>query len=358
MLPNCAPNACVLRQIYLEPNNQSSADSPTSYTDNFTGSITVNGLSVHDSTGWHAMAAGFGTAGHWVGNPVGHDVDKLSVGPSGLTDKFDVGYIDTAAFAPVDAPAALPAIMTGSVLGDSGNKPVQTYGLDGDLTLNVQSVGVATALPGAGTDGLIVDRNYAELASTGVDQQVSQEVWLAPTAPADFAAKLQAAGVAVLSTTTATATADQYSREGPALALILFLADAAAAAILAAGGAILGLHLAGRRRSYELAALVATGARKRSLGGGLLIEQGLTLGFGSLFGIGAGLLATVLAVPSIPEFVNLPLNGGAPLHYTPSAGELATLLGIAVLLLAAAAAGSVLALIRSVRPDQLREAAP
>jgi ABC-type antimicrobial peptide transport system permease subunit len=121
---------------------------------------------------------------------------------------------------------------------------------------------------------------------------------------------------------------------------------------------VLGMHLAGRRRTHEMAALVATGARKRSLGNGLLIEQGMTLGFGALFGIGAGLLATVLAVPSIPEFVNLPPGGGAPLIYHPSAGQLSTFLGVAVVLLAVAALASAGALIRAIRPDQLREAAP
>ncbi len=361
-LPNCAPHPCQLRNLYLEPQN------PTTPTFSmpgapFAGTFAINGISVHDDSGWHPVDAGLGTAGHWQAKQSTGSEHKFALSPGRLSDTFNQrdyysGSPADETLEPVDTPGVLPAIMTQSVLGSGGAKAVDTYGLDDNISLTVRPVAVATALPGAGENGLIVDRDYAELASAGAAVDVRDEVWLAPTAPSDFTAKLRAAGVAVLSATTATDTADTYSRQGPALALALFLADAAAAAILAAGGAVLGMHLAGRRRGYEMAALVATGARKRSLGGGLLIEQVMTLGFGALFGIGAGLLAAVLAVPSIPEFVNLPFNGGAPLRYQPSASELSTFLGIAVVLLAVAALASAGALIRSIRPEQLREAAP
>jgi ABC-type antimicrobial peptide transport system permease subunit len=201
----------------------------------------------------------------------------------------------------------------------------------------------------------VVDRAYAERASSSTLVDAGWQVWLAkPSQAGGFATKLRHAGVAVAGTQTSAGLAGRYSRQGPALALVLFLADAAAAALLAAAGAVLALHLAGRRRTYELAALSATGARRRSLRGGLLIEQGLTLGFGALVGIGAGILAAYLSVPSVPEFVHSPK---APaLHYTPNAGALAALLGIAVVLLAVAAVASVTSLVRAARPDQLREA--
>ncbi|HEY4458744.1 MAG TPA: FtsX-like permease family protein [Pseudonocardiaceae bacterium] len=362
-LPNCAPNACTLRQLYLEPQLSSNSSAGT-MDQAFAGTLAISGISAHDDTGWHPVDAGLGTKGHWaLASGVPHDPSKLSAGSGRLVDNFSessayTGVQANPAIAPVDAPAVLPAIMTGTALGPGAPPTAQTFGVDDKISLNVRPVTVATALPGAGTDGLIVDRDYAELASTGVAGDINTQVWLAPTAPADFAAKLRAAGVTILTTSTATGAIDTFSRQGPALALDLFLADAAAAAILAAGGAVLGMHLAGRRRTHEMAALVATGARKRSLGNGLLIEQGMTLGFGALFGIGAGLLATVLAVPSIPEFVNLPPGGAAPLIYHPSAGQLSTFLGIAVVLLAVAALASAATLIRAIRPDQLREAAP
>jgi ABC-type antimicrobial peptide transport system permease subunit len=348
-LPNCGQYACRLRQIYLAPQATDSGNGVAP----FTGSVTLRGLALHDGRGWHPVDAGFGDRGRWISAAS----DTIVTGDGSLTDTF-TGSLGNVALNVVDLPAALPAIMTGSVLGNSADAPVQTYGLDDDVSLAVRPVAIAAALPGAGTDGLIVDLTYAQRSGNGIAGDIGQQVWLSPTAPTDFAARLRAAGVTILSTQQASTTADTYHRQGPALALVLFLADAAAAALLAAGGAVLGMHLAGRRRGYELAALVATGASKRSLGGGLLIEQGITLGFGALLGIGAGLLATVLAVPSIPEFVNLPLNGGAPLHYTPSAGALGSLVGIAVGLLVIAALGSVWTLVSSIRPDQLREAAP
>lgn len=360
-LPDCAPHPCQLRNLYLEPQNPtlnfSVVGSP------FAGTFAINGIGEHDDAGWHPVNAGLGTAKNWRAVQTTGDTHNLTLTPGSLSDNFLQqntygGSQTNETLEPVDTPNVLPAIMTQSVLGGGGPKAADTYGLDDNISLTVRPVAIATALPGAGESGLIVDRDYAELASTGTQVDVRTEVWLAPTAPADFAARLRAAGVSILSTTTATDTAGSYSRQGPALALALFLADAAAAAILAAGGAVLGMHLAGRRRSYEMAALVATGARKRSLGGGLIIEQVMTLGFGALFGIGAGLLAAVLAVPSIPEFVNLPFNGGAPLQYHPSASQLSMFLGIAVVLLAAAALASAGALIRSIRPEQLREAAP
>lgn len=361
-LPNCEDHPCTLRSIYLEPENTNPL-AFTQFNPNFTGHFQVNAITEHDGSGWHPANAGLGQTGHWAATSISpHSLNQVSNAPGSVTDTFAEpnisGTAQNATLTPIDIPPVIPAIMTASVAGTGGAPTVDTHGLDDNISLTVSPVAVAAALPGAGTSGLIVDRDYAELASTGLASDVATEVWLSPTAPADFTAKLRAAGVSILSTSSATDTADTYERQGPALALALFLADAAAAAILAAGGAVLAMHLAGRRRSYEMAALVATGARKRSLGNGLLIEQSMTLGFGALFGIGAGLLATALAMPSVPELVNLPLNGGAPLLYSPSAAQLTTFLGIAVVLLAVAALGSAAALIRSVRPDQLREAAP
>jgi putative ABC transport system permease protein len=360
-LPDCAPHPCQLRNLYLEPQNPTLNFGVVGAP--FAGTFAINGIGEHDAAGWHPVQAGLGTATNWQAVRTIGGTHKFTLGPGTLSDNFVQrnaysGSQTNETLEPVDTPNVLPAIMTQSVLGDGGAKTADTYGLDDNISLTVRPVAIAAALPGAGESGLIVDRDYAELASTGIQVDVRSEVWLAPTAPADFTAKLRAAGVSIQSITTATDTAGSYSRQGPALALVLFLADAAAAAVLAAGGAVLGMHLAGRRRSYEMAALVATGARKRSLGGGLIIEQVMTLGFGALFGIGAGLLAAVLAVPSIPEFVNLPFNGGAPLRYHPSASQLSMFLGIAVVLLAAAALASAGALIRSIRPEQLREAAP
>jgi ABC-type antimicrobial peptide transport system permease subunit len=146
----------------------------------------------------------------------------------------------------------------------------------------------------------------------------------------------------------------RFARQGPALASVLFLADAAAAALLAAGAAILGLYLSARRRRYEYAALSASGVARRTLRRAVLTELALVLGFGSIIGIAAGLGGAVLALRSIPEFTSQPAV--PPLSYVPAAGPLAVLLGGAVALLIVAAVASSITLIRGVRLEQLREA--
>ncbi len=120
-------------------------------------------------------------------------------------------------------------------------------------------------------------------------------------------------------------------RQGPGLASILFLADAAAAALLAAGAAILGLYLSARRRRYEYAALAASGVKRRTLQVAVLIELAAVLGFGTIVGIATGLAAAALALRSVPEFITLP--AAPPLYYVPSVVPVAVLLGVVVGLL-------------------------
>ena len=156
----------------------------------------------------------------------------------------------------------------------------------------------------------------------------------------------------VLSARTAASVAAVFARQGPALASVLFLADAAAAALLAAGAAVLGLYLSARRRRYEYAALSASGVTTRTLRRAVLSEMAVVLGFGVIVGIGSGLLAAVLALRTVPEFLVTP---EAPLSYVPAAAPLAVLLGAAVALLAVAAVSASVLLIRGISLDQLRE---
>ena len=82
---------------------------------------------------------------------------------------------------------------------------------------------------------MIVDRSYAELAAGQNLAQVMQQVWLAPGAQQIIEPRLIKAGVQVTSVSTTASAAALLGRQGPGLASILFLADAAAAALLAAG---------------------------------------------------------------------------------------------------------------------------
>ena len=194
-----------------------------------------------------------------------------------------------------------------------------------------------------------MDRTYAERAAGGTPAYSSQQVWLAPGALARVRPALRAAGVRINGVVSAGAQRAQLARQGPALATVLFLADAAAAAALAAGAAITGLYASGRRRRYEYAALLASRVPRRSIRASLLAEQAIVLGFGVVIGLAAGFAATVLAVRSVPEFITQPQ--APPLSYLPPIGGLALLVAAALAVLVLAAVAASMLLVRSVRPD-------
>jgi ABC-type antimicrobial peptide transport system permease subunit len=224
----------------------------------------------------------------------------------------------------------------------------------GDATLRLAPVSVGPALPGLGAEGAVVDRAYALRAADGADASSTQQVWVAPSAAATFPQKLKDAGVTILGTQSAASQTDLYQRQGPALAVLLFLAGAALGALLASGGTALSLHLAGRRRTYEVAAMSALDVRRRTLLASLFGEQGLLLIFGVGIGVAAGVAGAILAVPSVPEFADMP--AAPPLLYGLQAGPVFGLAAGAVAILVAVIAASSAALLRGSRFSQLREA--
>ena len=254
----------------------------------------------------------------------------------------------------MDRPYPLPALAAREVL-PSGARVAQVVGLDGS-PLFVHPVAIAAAIPGAPSNGVVVNRIFAERAAGGTPAYASQQVWLAPGALARVGPALRAAGVRINGVTSAASVRAELIRQGPALATVLFLADAAAAAALAAGAAITGLYASGRRRRHEYAALMATRVPRRSIRASLLAEQAIVLGFGVVIGLAAGLAATLLAVRSVPEFISPP--PAPPLDYLPPISDLALLVGAALAVLVLAAVTASMLLVRSVRPDLLREAEP
>ena len=200
----------------------------------------------------------------------------------------------------------------------------------------------------------MVDRTLALRASEGGVLRDIETVWVGPTAVGRVPQQLDAAGVTVLDTSSAAELTRVYGRQGPGLALLLFLTGASLAALLAGGGAALTLHLNGRRRTYELAAMIALGLRRRTLLASLYLEQGLLVLFGVVVGTAAGLGAAVLALPAIPEFSDVPT--APPLRYDVQVGPIAVSLAVAVLVLVLTVAISSAGLVRAAHVDQLREA--
>jgi ABC-type antimicrobial peptide transport system permease subunit len=187
------------------------------------------------------------------------------------------------------------------------------------------------------------------------EEFATQQVWLSDTAPADAVQRLDRAGLQVVDTRTTAARRALLDRSAPALGLLLFAFAAAAAAVLAAGATAVALYLSGRRRSFELAAMLVVGAPRRSLVAAAVGEQLLVLGTALVLGVAGGLGAALLVLPAVPE---LPAGGAADLRYAPHAGSLVLfLVGLAAVVVATAA-GAALGLVRAARPGLLREAAP
>ena len=341
---------CVLQDLSLSPTGRQLA---RHLRGPIQGDLVLISLQEHSGGRWRAVSPGvLKSATAW--RPANHDTppDVITAGSGGLSWKF----VSPSAVAPTlqsaNRPFPLPAVAASALVG-RGNGTFAGIGLDGN-TLPLGPVFPAAAIPGAPSYGLIVDRGYAELAAGQNLAQVMQQVWLAPGAQRIIEPRLIKAGIQVTSVTTTASTAALLGRQGPGLASILFLADAAAAALLAAGAAILGLYLSARRRRYEYAALAASGVKRRTLRVAVLIELAAVLGFGTIVGIATGLAAAALALRSVPEFITLP--AAPPLYYVPSPIPVAVLLGVAVALLLITAVTASMTLIRGVRLDQLREA--
>ena len=306
------------------------------------GPAAVRSIEVRSGGIWHPVAAALTGGGLWRAT-TGRGAPDATGAPTTLRTWTATSW-----------PDPLPALVTADVgaLPRTGASTVGVTGLDG-APLAVRPVATVT-VPGTVSGGLVVDRTYARRIAYDTRAASTAQVWLAEGVPASFADRLRAAGVRVAGVQRAADTAAALRRQGPALAASLFAADAVIAALLAALGTVAALHLASRRRRYELSVLAASGCPRSSLRAGLWLEQALVLGPGVVAGTAAGLLAVRLALPAVPEFVEVPAQPA--LLYVPAWGPLALLLGLAVAVTAAVAAVSVGTLLAGVRPDQLREA--
>lgn len=311
------------------------------------GTVTVRSIEVHDESGWHAATGAF-TDGAWT--DTSDQNVQLDANGQQLRWSFIAVRGQPAAITVHDHPDPLPGLVSDDLAGS--NSSVQATGLNGTGVI-VAVADRVPSVPSAPDNGVVVDLTYAERLAGGNDSPSLPQVWV--RGPADRVARaLAAAHVAVVNRQSSSGLNDELGRQGPGLASVLFLADAGAAAVLAALAAVLSLSAAARRRRYEYAALAATGATTRSLYAALAIEQLVVIGFGTVIGVGAGLLAIALAGHSVPEFVISP--SANLITYRPDVLFLGLTLGAAVVLLLGTAAVAAAALLRSVTPEQLREA--
>jgi putative ABC transport system permease protein len=316
------------------------------------GKVTITGMAVRKNGTWTSLGPGLlAAANRWTAQEGGQQGGSLTASSAGLTWQFHSAKLDDSTLVSVDRPSALPIILSTGV-AQPGAGIVHASGLDGNQA-TFKVAGQAASLPSITSAGGIIDLRYAELAADFNYPQVDEQVWLADGAQPVIEKRLKAEGVRVESAVSTASEAAFLGRQGPGLGNVLFLADAAAAVLLASGTAILGLCVSARRRRYEYAALEASGVARRALRRSLLIEIAVVSLFGSITGIAAGLGALAIAVRGVPEFIS---NPGVPLNYHPPGQQLALWLGLSVVLLLVAACAAAIALIRGIRSEQLREA--
>ena len=291
-------------------------------------------------------------AGSWRAGHSDAPPDLITAGDGGITWAFNSRPAQDAILTSVNRPYPLPAVVSSALVGPSQTQATGT-GLDGGA-LGLKVIAAAVAVPGAPANGVIVDRRYAELAAGLTSSATTvEQVWLGGGDQQAIEDRLQAAGVSIASSSSTAATAAAFARQGPALSSVLFLADAAAATLLAARAAIRDLYLSARRRRYEYAALSASGVSFRTLRRAVRTELALLLGFGIVVGVAIGAVAALVTLHSLPEFINAP--PAAVLSYVPPALPLVVMLVVAVAVLTTAALLASGALIRGVSLDQLRE---
>jgi hypothetical protein len=357
-LPSSSARLRSLTIIASAPQPQSGAPGPVA------GSFTVAAVQTRTGAGWRpapglaAPVDGSASPGLWQPVPAAQAQGDVPQAAPGAGLRF--GYrmsgsgVQEVTWAAVSWPAPMPALVSRDVAADRpapGGPAVA--GLDG-AALPITPV-ATVVVPGAPSGGVIVDRTYARRAAFDTALTGTEQVWLAAATPASFADRLRSAGARVVAARTPAAVEAALRQQGPALATVLFVADATVAAGLATAGAVAALHLAGRRRRYELSALAAAGCPRRTLRMALWLEQLAVLGAGLAAGVTAGVAAVRMALPAVPEFVEPPAD--PPLRYDPAWEVLAASLVATALVVAGVALLSGVALMAQIRADRLREAA-
>ncbi|MCU1622061.1 MAG: hypothetical protein JWL79_906 [Frankiales bacterium] len=343
-LPACG-TGCTLDGIVVPPGGQSGAD--------VKGALRISGISDHRAGAWHLLPVDLGEPGAWhqqlVSSPATSEVTPL---PNGLTWRFSVSGGDVPVLLRSTLPWPLHVAAGRDAVLDPALPAVANF--DG-LSVPIDPVTAVDVVPQQGQQSSLVDLDFVRIALPRFEEFATQQVWLSDAAPRDAVERLRATGLQIVDTRTTTAQRALLDRSAPALGLLLFAFAAAAAAVLAAGATAVALYLSGRRRSFELAAMLVVGAPRRSLLAAAVGEQLLVLGTALVLGVTGGLAAALLVLPAVPE---LPEGGAPALRYAPHVGGLTLFLVVLAAVVVATAAGAALGLLRQARPGLLREAAP
>ena len=197
---------------------------------------------------------------------------------------------------PVDAPYPLPVVSTAALT--SG--PSMT-GLDGRQVPIILASQVR-GLPRLGTNGGMVDLEYADRLAADPGQAEAPEVWLGSAAPADVVARLSQQGLVITRDVRVDTLRRQLDEQGPALALRFYLLVGFMAIVLAAGGLALVAAVDRRPRAAELAALRAQGVDYPTVRASLRWGYPALTFAAGVVGLAAALIAWRLTGWAVPVF--------------------------------------------------------
>ncbi len=344
-LAGLCPSGCRLVDLAL-----SWAAPPTDGVPSGTVQLVLSSMATLNAAGGTKVVdAGLTDARRWT-TPQGGAT--LTSTDAGLRADVTLSPYQPITIAPADTPVAVPAVVTPATAPAAGvSGGLSVVGLDG-ATLNGRSVGQVAALPRVGAAATLIDLGTAYRLLSGPVTDATYEVWLGPGSPASFSRRLADQGITVVGVDATTGAGSALGKTGTGLAYTLFLLAAMAAAALAVGVTAFTLAVSARRRGPELAALGAVGvsgvARRQSIE----IEQALTVGVGVVLGAVAGLTATALALPSLPEFVAL--GPGPPLELGLPAGPLVATLVLLIAALGITVVTGARSVVRSAGVDRLR----
>jgi hypothetical protein len=314
------------------------------------GAVRLTGIAAHRDHRWQAVDVALGEPGGWH-QQVADSPGGVTALPSGVTWRFAVGSGERQVLLRSDVRWPLPVAVGNDVVLDLAFPAVTNFDAH---SIPIDPAVTVDVVPQQGREASLVDLDAVRLALPRFEEFATQQVWLSRHAPADAVERLRAAGLQIVDTRTSAAQRALLDRSAPALGLLLFAFAAAAAAVLAAGATAVALYLSGRRRSFELAAMLVVGAARRSLIAAAVGEQLLVLGTALVLGVTGGLASAALVLPAVPEVP----DGPPALRYTPHVGGLTLFLVALAAVVVATAVGAAAGLIRHARPRLLREAAP
>jgi hypothetical protein len=319
-----------------------------------TGTWTVTRAERRSSGQWSSLEAQLTAPAAWrAGRKQTSGRDDVQGGPDGVNDTFTAQFGGWPSIELADEPRPLPVLLTADATPTTDSAPY----VDDALGRQVPLRRVATV---ARVPRLLASGGWADLAAArdelpAFDRYGRWQVWLGRSAPPDALARLRAVGLIPGRPDTVATHVQALRQEGPALALQLFLFASFACSTLALAAAALALAAAGRRRSFEMAALLAVGVRRGSLLRACVVEQILLLGTGLVLGVVPGLIGAAIALPAVPEYAD---TSPIPLLYHPSTTVVAGFVAALAVVVGAVAVAGGIALLRAAVPARLREAAP